>query len=41
MNNEFNEPEDFFRTEEFKSLPLLKRIGIRLKVAFFMTISSF
>jgi hypothetical protein len=41
MNKEFNEPEDYFLTEEFKSLPLLKRIGIRLKVAFFMTISNF
>lgn len=34
-----NEPEDIFKTDEFKSLPICKRIFIRLKVAFWKTIS--
>jgi hypothetical protein len=29
------ELEDIFKTKEFKSLPLHKRIWIRIKVAFF------
>ncbi len=33
------ELEDIFSTPEFKSLPLGKRIWIRLKVAFIQTIS--
>jgi hypothetical protein len=32
---------DWFETDEFKSLPLKKRLWIRLKVAFFDTISTF
>lgn len=35
------EPEDYFKTEEFKSLSRWNRFKIRLKVAFFLTISSF
>ncbi len=33
------ELEDIFKTEEFKSLPLAKRIWIRVKVAFIQTIN--
>ena len=33
------ELEDYYKTDEFKSLPRLKRILIRLKIAFFQTIS--
>lgn len=33
------ELEDIFDTEEFKSLPRSKRIWIRLKVAFFQTLT--
>jgi len=36
-----NELEDYFKTEEFKSFSLLKRIKIRLIFAFFITISQF
>lgn len=35
------EPEDYFKTEEFKSLSWWDRFKIRMKVAFFLTISSF
>lgn len=34
-----NEPEDFFNTEEFKSLTWSKRLWIRIKVAFIVTIN--
>lgn len=33
------EPEDIFKTEEFKALPWKKRFLLRLKIAFFATIS--
>jgi hypothetical protein len=33
-----NEPEDLFDTEDFKSLPIHKRIWIRVVVAFWLTI---
>lgn len=33
------ELEDIFDTEEFKNLPRSKRIWIRLKVAFFQTLT--
>ena len=33
------ELEDIFLTEEFKALPWKKRVWIRLKIAFFQTIS--
>lgn len=33
------EAEDYYKTDEFKSLPMSKRIWIRLKIAFFQTIS--
>lgn len=33
------EPEDLFLTEEFKSLSLWKRFYLRLKVAFWVTLS--
>jgi len=39
MDDKIKEPEDIFLTEEFKSLPFLKRVWIRLKVAFFVTIT--
>lgn len=35
------ELEDYFKEEEFKSLSFWKRFKIRLKVAFFTTISQF
>ena len=35
------EPEDYFKTEEFKSLSRWDRFKIRMKIAFFMTISNF
>jgi len=38
---EIKEPEDIFELEEFKKLPFLKRVWIRLKVAFFITISMY
>ena len=34
-----NEPEDIFKTKEFKSLPLHQRVWLRIKIAFFQTIS--
>jgi len=37
---ELKEPEDLFQLEIFKSLPLMRRIWIRLKVAFILTIRS-
>ena len=33
------EPEDLFLTQEFKSLSLWKRFYLRLKVAFWVTLS--
>jgi len=33
------ELEDIFNTEEFKSLPWIKRFWIRVKVAFIQTIN--
>lgn len=36
---EFKEPEDIFLTEEFKALSLWKRLYLRLKVAFWVTLS--
>ena len=35
------ELEDYFKTEEFKSMKLCKRIWIRVKVAFIQMISYF
>jgi hypothetical protein len=39
--NEFENPEDFFETEQFKSLSKWQRFKIRIKVAFFQSISYF
>jgi hypothetical protein len=39
MDKEIKELEDIFRTEEFKSLPMMQRLWIRLKIAFIQTIS--
>ncbi len=36
---EIKELEDIFRTEEFKSLPMMQRLWIRIKIAFIQTIS--
>jgi hypothetical protein len=36
---EIKEPEDIFELEEFKKLPFWRRVWIRLKVAFFISIS--
>lgn len=38
---EFKELEDIFNTEEFKSLSTWKRFKLRLKIAFFQSISYF
>lgn len=35
------ELEEIFDTPEFKSLPKIKRIWIRIQVAFFQSISQF
>jgi len=37
---EIKEPEDLFKLEEFRKLPLWKQLWIRLKVAFFIFISA-
>lgn len=34
------EPEDYFRTDEFKSLPKPQQLWLRIKIAFFLTLSS-
>lgn len=39
--NDIKEVEDIFLTDEFKSLPWQKRLWLRLKVAFFVTITMF
>lgn len=38
---EIKDPEDIFNLPEFKKLPFWNRVWIRLKVAFFTTISQF
>lgn len=35
------EPEDIFELPEFKELPFWSRVWIRLKIAFFITLSQF
>lgn len=38
---EIKELEDIFKLDEFKKLPFWRRVWIRLKVAFFITISMY
>lgn len=38
---EFEELEDIFKTEEFKSLPWKHRVWLRIKVAFIQSISYY
>lgn len=35
------EPEDIYKTEEFKRLHFMKRFLIRIKIAFFETLKMF
>lgn len=34
------EPEDFFKTKQFKKLNTIQKLWVRIKVAFWMTISQ-
>lgn len=38
---EIKEPEDIFELEEFKKLSFWRRVWIRLKIAFFITLTQF
>jgi len=38
-SEEIKELEDIFRTEEFKSVPVMQRLWIRIKIALIQTIS--